>query len=156
MMKDHSALARELFESGYNCSQAVFGAFSDLTGLDLETSMKLASSFGGGMGRMREVCGAVSGMFLVLGWLYGYSDPEDKAAKTEHYKRVQELAGSFKEIYGSIICRELLGAKQGERGHIAADRTPEYYSARPCARICMDCAALLDKYIEENSVVKQA
>ncbi len=149
-MTDHTERARELFEEGYNCSQAVFGAYTDLTGLDFETAMKLSSSFGGGMGRMREVCGAVSGMFLVLGCLYGYSDPCDKEAKMEHYKNIQALAEGFKEIHGSIICRELLGEKKGETGHIPADRTPEYYAARPCTRICMDCAALLDKFIEEN------
>ncbi len=149
-MSDHVQRARELFESGYNCAQAVFGAFCDLTGFDMDTAMRLSSSFGGGMGRMREVCGAVSGMLMVLGVLYGYGDADDAAAKTEHYKNVQKLAEEFKESYGSIICRELLGAKAGENTHVPQGRTPEYYSARPCTRICMDCAALLDEFIAEN------
>lgn len=149
---EHITKARELFEAGYNCSQAVFGAFSDLTGLDIDTAMKLSSSFGGGMGRLREVCGAVSGMFMVLGMLYGYSDPEDKEAKSGHYKRIQALASEFKQLHGSIVCRELLDEKTAGSGYKPADRTPEYYSARPCTRICMDCAALLDKYISENPI----
>ncbi|MBQ7821764.1 MAG: C_GCAxxG_C_C family protein [Clostridia bacterium] len=151
-MCDHAERARELFEAGYNCSQAVFGAFTDLTGYDLDSAMRLSSSFGGGMGRMREVCGAVSGMFMVLGVLYGYSDPCAKEEKTEHYKNVQRLAEEFKEIYGSVICRELLGSKQGGLGHVPADRTPEYYNARPCTRICMDCAEILDRFIKENPI----
>jgi C_GCAxxG_C_C family probable redox protein len=119
---EHVTKARELFESGYNCSQAVFGAFSDLTGLDIDTAMKLSSSFGGGMGRLREVCGAVSGMFMVLGMLYGYSDPDDKEAKSEHYKRIQALAGEFKQIHGSIVCRELLDEKTAGSGYVPDDR----------------------------------
>lgn len=151
-MTDHSKLAGELFESGYNCAQAVFGAFSDITGIDIKSAAKLASPFGGGLGRMREVCGAVSGMYMVLGVLYGYADPECKEEKVELYKNVQKLAEEFKKIHGSVICRELLGEKKGEAGHMPADRTPEYYGARPCTRVCMDCAAMLDKFIEENPV----
>lgn len=151
-MTDHSKLAGELFEEGYNCAQAVFCAFSDLTGINVEDGARLASPFGGGMGRMREVCGAVSGMFMVLGTLYGYGDQKAKEEKVELYKNVQALAEEFKGLHGSIICRELLGEKKGETGHVPADRTPEYYSARPCTRVCMDCAALLDKFIKENPI----
>ncbi len=151
-MINHEEKARELFEEGYNCAQAVFGAYTDLTGLDIDTAAKIASSFGGGMGRMREVCGAISGMFLALGYVCGYSDPCDNEVKMEHYKRVQKLAEDFKAIHGSIICRELLDEKKGEAGYVPADRTPEYYASRPCTRICMDAAAVLDKFIEENPV----
>ena len=105
---DHSMYAAELFMQGYNCAQAVTVAFSDVTGLDKETSAKIASSFGGGMGRMREVCGAVSGMLMVAGLLYGYDDPKADAAKKELYKLVQAQAGAFREEVGSIICREIL------------------------------------------------
>ena len=77
-MSAHSDLARKLFKKGYNCSQSVFAAFCDETGLDMETALKIASSFGGGMGRLREVCGAVTGMFMVVGMKYGYTDPSSK------------------------------------------------------------------------------
>lgn len=149
-MTKHEKLAAELFESGYNCAQAVFCAFSDLTGMDIATSARFASAFGGGMGRMREVCGAVSGMFMVLGVLYGYSEPEDNDGKKALYKNVQALAEKMKELHGSIICHELLGEKRGESGYLPADRTPEYYNARPCTRLCMDAAAFLDEFMEAN------
>ena len=106
-MTDHSIRAGELFLAGYNCSQSVVVAFCDLTGLSEEFSAKLSSSFGGGMGRMREVCGAVSGMLTVAGLLYGYGAPDD-AAKKAHYTLVQALAGQFRDEHGSIICREIL------------------------------------------------
>ena len=93
--------AMELFKQGYNCSQSVFAAFCEECGMDFETALKLSSSFGGGMGRLREVCGAVSGMFMVAGMKYGYTDPEDSTSKAEHYKRIQELAEQFKEKNGS-------------------------------------------------------
>ena len=105
---DHSTYAAQLFVGGYNCAQAVAVAFSDVTGLDEKFSAKIASSFGGGMGRMREVCGAVSGMLLVAGHLYGYDGPNDGEEKMAHYALVQELAGKFREKAGSIICREIL------------------------------------------------
>ena len=111
--------ARELFESGYNCSQAVVGAFADDIGMDFDKAVRLASSFGGGMGRMQEVCGAVSGMFMVAGLLFGYSSPEASDAKMEHYKFIRELAEEFKQKNGSIICRELL--EKGKDRHSCAD-----------------------------------
>jgi len=100
--------AKNCFECGYNCSQAVFCTFCKELGIDKETALKIASSFGGGMGRMREVCGAVTGMFMAAGLKYGYTLPEDPSEKTEHYKKNQNLAERFKERNGSIICRELL------------------------------------------------
>ena len=106
---DHRELAAELFLSDCNCAQAVLEAFSDVTGLEKSFAAKLASSFGGGMGRMREVCGAVSGMLMVAGLLYGYDDPgENDVNKKAHYQLVQNLAGQFREKIGSIICREIL------------------------------------------------
>ena len=101
--------AMALFEEGYNCAQSVFLAFSDLHGMDTHMAAALSSSFGGGMGRLREVCGAVSGMFLVAGILYGYDDPGAREEKAAHYARIQELAKAFEEKNGSIVCRELLG-----------------------------------------------
>jgi len=96
-MINHAEKAKQLFLEGYNCSQAVFSAFCDVTGIDFQTALKISSSFGGGMGRMREVCGAVSGMFMVAGILYGYDAPKDNISKTEHYKRIQKLAEDFKK-----------------------------------------------------------
>ena len=145
---DRTERAANLFTQGYNCSQSVAIAFSDLTGLDVESSAKLASSFGAGMGCLREVCGAVSGMFLVLGILYGYSDPEDVQGKREHYAAVQQLAEKFRAEAGSIICREIL--KNQAANPTPSLRTEEYYAKRPCARMVMLAASILDSYIRER------
>ena len=148
---DHAEKARALFLEGYNCAQAVFCAFEDLTGLDRETSARLASSFGGGMGRMREVCGTVSGALLVLGQLCGYSDPADSKAKTEHYHLVQEFARRFREINGTIICRELLKGVRTKPGNDPEARTAEYYASRPCLRHVGEAAEILDELLSENT-----
>ena len=145
---DHGMKAAELFLSGYNCSQAVVVAFSDLTGLDIQVSAKLASSFGGGMGRMREVCGAVSGMLMVAGLLYGYETPGDDVRKKAHYTRVQYLAGKVREEVGSIVCREIL--KNPPSDPNPSPRTAEYYAKRPCARMVLLAGQILDDYIKEN------
>ena len=148
---DHSMQAAELFLGGCNCAQAVFLAFSDLTGIDRKLAAKLASPFGGGIGRMREVCGAVSGMFMVLGTLYGYDETvEDDAQKREHYKDVQALAAKFKEECGSIICREILDNPPSDPN--PSPRTAEYYAKRPCARMVMTAARLLDEFIAEHPI----
>lgn len=143
---DHSDKAAELFLSGSNCAQAIVVAFSDVTGLSEEFSAKMSSSFGGGMGRLREVCGAVSGMLMVAGLLYGYSDsgPEDRSKK-EHYALVQSLAGQFREEVGSIVCREIL--KDPPSDPNPTPRTAEFYAKRPCARMVMTAARILDAYI---------
>ena len=148
---DHGIKAAELFLSGYNCAQSVLVAFSDLTGLDADFSAKFASSFGGGMGRMREVCGAVSGMLMVLGTLYGYDDTvEDDAQKKQLYKDVQALAAQFREECGSIICREIL--KNPPSDPNPTPRTAEFYAQRPCARMVMAAARLLDAFIAEHPI----
>lgn len=148
---DHAGRARELFFEGYNCAQAVACAFGDLTGLDVRTAARLASSFGGGMGRLREVCGTVSGALLVLGILYGYDDPEDPQAKTAHYHLVQEFARRFREKNGTIICRELLKDVKTKPGDTPEMRTPEFYAARPCLRLVGEAAAIVDEMIRERS-----
>lgn len=145
----HSQRAAELFLQGYNCAQAVMIAFSDLTGLDETIASRLISSFGGGIGRMREVCGAVSGMLAVAGVLYGYEAP-DPAAQKAHYARVQELAGAFREKAGSIICREIL--KNPPTDPAPSPRTEEYYKQRPCTRMVILAAEILDAYIAEHPV----
>ncbi len=145
---DHSIYAAELFLKGYNCAQAVAVAFCDVTGLDESTAAKITSSFGGGMGRMREVCGAVSGMLSVAGFLYGYDDPQDDAAKKAHYALVQELAGKFRERAGSIICREIL--KNPPSDPNPTPRTEDFYKQRPCARLVVLAAQIMDEYIENH------
>lgn len=145
---ERGILAAELFVRGYNCAQAIAVAFCDETGMDRDYAAKMASSFGGGMGRMREVCGAVSGMLLVAGLLYGYETPGDDKSKKSHYERVQELAGAFREEVGSIVCREIL--KNPPSDPNPSPRTAEYYKNRPCARMVYTAAELLDAYIREH------
>ncbi len=147
---DHSLQAAELFLQGYNCAQAITVAFSDVTGLDRDFSARMASSFGGGMGRLREVCGAVSGMFMVAGLLYGYDSTDDDVAKKAHYTLVQELAAQFREQAGSIICREIL--KNPPSDPNPSPRTAEYYQKRPCARMVVLAAQILDRYIESHPI----
>ena len=146
---DHGEEARRLFMMGYNCAQSVFCAFRDETGLSLEESARLASSFGGGMGRLREVCGGVSGALLALGAICGYDDPCDREAKKAHYKLVQPFAGRFKEKNGTIVCRELLKNVPVTPGGVPEERTKEYYSRRPCPLLVRDAAALLDEMLNE-------
>ena len=147
---DHSLQAAELFLQGYNCAQAIAVAFSDVTGLQKDFSARMASSFGGGMGRMREVCGAVSGMLMVAGLLYGYDSNSDDTAKKVHYTLVQELAGEFREEIGSIVCREIL--KNPPSDPTPSPRTEEYYKQRPCARMVYTAAQILDRYIQTHPV----
>ena len=145
---DHGTYAGELFLQGYNCAQAVAVAFCDVTGLEKDFAAKMASSFGGGMGRMREVCGAVSGMLMVAGLLYGYETPGDDVSKKEHYTRVQYLAGQFREQVGSIVCREIL--KNPASDPNPTPRTAEFYKTRPCAWMVILAARILDAYIREH------
>ena len=142
--------AAELFLQGYNCAQAVAVAFADLTGLSPQISARVASSFGGGMGRMREVCGAVSGMLMVTSMLYGYDKPEDEQGKKELYKLVQNLADQFREQAGSIICRDLLKSPPSDPN--PSPRTEEYYRQRPCARMVLLAGQILDAYIAEHPI----
>ncbi len=148
-MKSHSEKAAELFSSGCNCSQAVFGAFAEDCGIDFETALKLSSSFGGGMGRLREVCGAVTGMFMVAGLLCGYSDTDDKEKKDNHYKLIQQLADEFKAVHTTYICRELLGTI-GKSSFVSSPRTAEYYKTRPCVSFVITASEILDKHFFNN------
>ena len=143
--------AASLFHNGYNCAQAVAMAFSDLTGLEEKLAARLVSSFGGGMGRMREVCGAVSGMLTVVSALYGYDSPDPEKQK-QLYALVQQLAGQFREKAGSIVCREIL--KNPPVDPAPTPRTAEYYAKRPCARMVYLAADILEVYIAENPPVK--
>lgn len=145
--------AMNLFKEGFNCSQSVFLAFEDLYSIDQCTALKLSSSFGGGMGRLREVCGSVSGMFLTAGILYGYDSPADRTAKTEHYRRIQELAQSFEKLNGSIVCRELLGLDQKKESYVPEERTKDYYKKRPCVQIVGCAAYIMEEYINSHPLL---
>lgn len=147
---NHKELARAYFLEGYNCAQAVLLAFHEELNLDKTTAARMASSFGGGMGRLREVCGAVSGMFLAAGLFYGYSDPHDQNDKKAQYKLIQTLAASFCERNGSIVCRELLGLDHKADIPTPSARTKEYYQKRPCADLVADAAEILETYLREH------
>ena len=151
-MKDYAKIACENFMKGYNCAQAVACAFSEEMGLDEAQAAKLSSSFGGGMGKLREVCGSVSGALLVLGALQGYSDPQADAEKSAHYARVQDFAAKFKAEHDTIICRELLKniALKKEHTHEPEARTNEYYAARPCIRFVETAARIVGEMISEK------
>ncbi len=145
---DREYQAAKLFTEGYNCAQAVIMVYSDLIGLDEKTCARLSSSFGGGMGRMREVCGAVSGMLMVAGLLYGYDGPEEGEIKKAHYARVQEMAEKFRAEAGSIVCREIL--KNPPSDPNPTPRTEEFYRQRPCARMVCLAVRILEQYIAEH------
>ena len=147
---DHATYAAELFLKDYNCAQAVAVAFCDVTGMEPAQAARIAAPFGGGMGRMREVCGAVSGMLMVLGNLYGYDTPGDDKIKMEHYALVQQLAGKFQAENGSIICREIL--KNPPSDPNPSPRTAEYYAQRPCAKMVYTAAQILEEYIAAHPV----
>ena len=144
--------AAELFASGYNCAQAVALAFCDLTGFSKEQTAKMLAPFGGGFGRLREVCGAVSGMTFVYGCLYGYEAP-DPEAQMKVYETEQALAAQFKEKAGSIVCREIL--KNPPSDPVPSPRTEEYYASRPCVRMVYTAANILESYITQNPPVKE-
>ena len=148
-MGKYGEKAKALFVEGYNCAQAVFAAFSDVTGIDLETSVKLSSGFGGGMGRMREVCGAVSGMFMVLNAVEGYTSPTDNVAKMELYAKVQKLAEKFKEQNGSIICREIVKESVTSTPE-PTERNAEFYKKRPCGEYVEMAADIIADYLWIN------
>lgn len=147
-------IAKQNFLNGYNCSQAVLLAFCEDFGLEKETALKISEPFGGGMGRMREVCGTVTGMFMVLGLAMGNSDAKDGSTKKNIYKSVQELAEKFKQDNGSIICRELLGLqKANKESYVPSERTTEYYKKRPCPELCKYAADILEDYLKEENII---
>lgn len=148
--KERGMRAAAYFTAGYNCAQAVVLAFGDVTGWDEKSAAALSSAFGGGMGRMREVCGAVSGMLLVLGTVRDAGDPTDRAAKAALYHEVQTLAAAYREKNGSIICRELLAGVPVATGGEPEDRTLAYYKKRPCAEYVAFAAELLSRHLEQQ------
>ncbi len=151
-MTNHAEIAKQLFFKGYNCAQSVFCAFTDVTGYDIDTSARMASSFGGGLGRLRETCGAVSAAALILGIVKGYDDPADYEAKKQHYALVREFADRFKEKNKSIICRELLteASLTPESGGAPEQRSEDYYQKRPCPNFVYDASLILDEMIQHT------
>lgn len=148
--------AMELFKNGYNCSQAVFASCADIYGItDEALALRLSASFGGGMGRMRMVCGAASGMFMLAGLQNGSCTPHDNEGKMANYAFVQQLAGEFKGTYGSLICAELLGLAPKGQCDVKldldprpAERTPEYYQKRPCSEMVAEAVRIYLRRVE--------
>lgn len=146
-MKSRVEDAVQLFKSGYNCSQAVFVTYADLFGIERDTAMKLASPFGAGFGKLREVCGTVSGMTMLAGMVTGTTDSSDREGKIANYHMVQEMAAKFKDINGSIVCHELLHIKKDEDLPEPAVRTEDYYKKRPCAALVGDAAKIVEEVV---------
>ena len=142
-----SEKAAEFFLSGYHCAQSVAMAFAKELGMEEKAAAKIASGFGGGFGRQREVCGAVSGMVMVASYLYGYDTP-DQEQQAACYQMVQSLCKQFAEQNGSIICRDIL--KNPPSDPTPSPRTAEYYAQRPCARMVMSATEILENYISKN------
>lgn len=147
----HGEYAAKLFCEGYNCAQSVAVAFCDVTGLDKAQAAKMASPFGGGFGRQREVCGAVSGMCMVYGILYGYEVP-NADNQLDVYADVQAMCARFREVAHSIVCRDIL--KNPPSDPAPTPRTADYYAQRPCARLVLLAADILDDYIKNHPIVE--
>lgn len=155
-VEQRATRARELFTSGYNCAQSVFVAYHDIVGLDAQLAATLSAPFGGGMGRLREVCGTVSALTLAAGFLSPAPDPSDHAARTADYALVQELAERFRAEHGAIVCRELLRLPPQKEAPEPEVRTEAYYRRRPCADYVAAAARILgeriDRMIEEGTL----
>lgn len=151
-MKSRVEEAVRTFESGYTCAQSVFVTYADLFGLDRETALKLTSPMGGGIGRMREVCGAVSSMALLAGLKEGNTDPDNEQGKERIYLLTRQLADQFKERHGTIICRELLRMEGMEESAKPSERTEEYYRTRPCSRLVATAAKIIEEILLEDIV----
>lgn len=161
-IEERVAKAKRLFkEEGYNCCQAVVLAYNDIFDVDNNTAAALSSGFGGGMGRMREVCGSVSGMVMLAGLMAPASDPSIKVDRTRNYALVQEMADDFRKLNGSIVCKELLGlVPMGSNGIVTkespepSERTPEYYQKRPCEELVGIAARIVGEKILGSHQVK--
>ena len=150
-MEDKIQKAVELFKSGYNCSQAVVAAFADMYGFTEEQALKMSASFGGGIGRMRETCGAACGIFMLAGLEKGTIIPEDRDGKAATYALVQELAAEFKHRMGSINCGELLGLKKTTPiVSTPEERTSQYYAKRPCVKTVEEAARIWIEYLQKE------
>lgn len=148
-MSERVKKAEELFRKGFNCSQAVFTAYADMFGFDEETALKVSAGLGGGCGRQRELCGAVSGAVMIIGLKFGATDSEDREGKQLCYEKVREFTNEFKKNNPSIVCRELLGIGDKKESAKPDERTDQYYKKRPCVQIVIDSAEALEKVIFE-------
>lgn len=144
---DKADKAVELFKSGYNCAQSVVGAFCEELGMDKDEALRISEGFGGGMGRLRMTCGAVSGMFMLVGLKYSKGIPKDLATRTLVYSKVQEMGARFKEKHGSLVCAELLGDIKTKEGAVPSERNETFYKKRPCISCIYDCAKLAEEYL---------
>lgn len=152
-MEDRIELAVSLFKEGYNCSQAVVAAYADMYGLTREQALKMAASFGGGIGRMRKTCGAACGLFMLAGLETGCTDGKDREGKEANYKVVQALAEEFKKRNGSITCAELLGLEKSAPTPTTPEaRTTEYYKKRPCVKMVEEAARIWSEYLCKKSI----
>lgn len=145
--------AVENFMTGYGCCQSVVAAFADLYGLDDTLAKKIAAGFGGGVGRMRMMCGAVSGIVMLVGLHCGQTEGSDREGKSACYKVVQELLEQSRQQNGSLICAEILGLKGYEKAscsYIASPRTAEYYKSRPCAAKVESAARIFADYLSQQ------
>ena len=151
-MEERVRLSVDLFTQGFGCCQSVIAAFADMYGMDRDTALRIGAGFGGGIGRLRMVCGAVSGIVTLVGLHYGSTDGEDHEGKANCYKVVQDLLERFRLQNGSIICADLLaqnGCKVETNTHMPDRRDADYYSTRPCARKVEDAARIFAEYISE-------
>ena len=146
-IEQRAAKAKELFLSGYNCCQSVVLAFEDITALEPTLAATISAPFGGGMGRLREVCGAVSGMTMLAGFISPCPTNSDAVAKKENYALVQRFAEAFREQNGAIVCRTLLGLDRTKDNPTPSPRTAEYYKKRPCAELVADAARIVAQYL---------
>lgn len=142
--------AVETFEEGYTCAQAVFVTYADLFGMEREMALKISSPMGGGVGRMREICGVVSAMAMLAGLKEGNTDPGDDDAKEHIYLLTRQMAEKFRQQNGTIICRELLGIKGMEESARPSKRTPEWYAARPCRRLVAEASRMIEEVLLED------
>ena len=144
-------LGMNYFHQGYNCAQSVVLAFKDEIDIDENKALMLISAFGGGFGRMREVCGAISGMTMVVGAKFGYTSPTDTTSKMNTYAIEQTLAKKFIEKNGTIICGDLLDASDAaSTTPTPSERTETYYKKRPCAEYVGDACEILENYLNEH------
>ena len=141
--------AKELFLMGYNCAQATFGAFAEDYGLDLNVAMTLSAGLGGGIGRLRETCGAVTGATLAVSLAMGSFDLNNPDAKTQVYTEIRKVVDIFEAETGSIVCADMLGVPRRGDSEVAETRTQEYYQKRPCAELVYLAADAAEKIIKD-------
>ena len=150
-MEERIEKAVTLFKEGYNCSQSVVAAFADIYGFTHEQALRMSASFGGGIGRMRETCGAACGLFMLAGLETGAIDGNDREGKAANYKLVQELAEEFKQRNGALRCADLLGLSKNEPVVSTPEaRTNQYYAKRPCVKMVEEAARIWCEYLEKE------